>query len=172
MTCPDKTAGVLALLAALLIGSPASAGDSDTPRKDLQEQVRELREDLANLKRAYEQDLRANNLALRRIADQLDRLDRSITRLTGPMNGRTSRFFDPMAPTATGTIRLDNRLAVTATVLIDGMEYTVPPLSTTMLRNQPVGTISYAVTAVGYGLGPLTRTPVRANETLTLTIRP
>ena len=168
MTRPGKTAGVLALLAALLIGSPAFARDSDDTRT-LAEQVRELREDLANLKRSYDSDLRAQTHELRRLAAQLDRIERKLAQLSNPTNGRTSRFFDPLATTATGTIRLVNQMAVPATVTIDSIAYTVPAHSSTTLQSQPTGTITYSVTAVGYGVRTR-RTPVRANETLTLTI--
>jgi hypothetical protein len=171
MTRPGKTAGVLALLAALLIGSPVSAQNSDTYRnRDLRDQVRELREELANLRRSYEDDIKMSNHELRRLSAQLDRIERRLSELSSTTSARTSRFLDPDVPVVgAGTIRLVNRLAVTATVTIDGVTYTVPPLSTTTLRNQPTGMITYSVTATGFGVRTR-RTPVRANETLTLTI--
>ena len=170
MTRPGKMAGVLGLLAALLVGAPASADSSDIYKKDLQEQVRELREELASLRRARDLDSRMANTEMKLMADRLDRIERSLSRLTSATQGRTARFYDPVVPAATGTIRLDNRLTVPATVTIDGVSYTVEALSTSTLRNQPTGTISYTVTAVGYGIRSPRRTPVRSNETLTLTI--
>jgi hypothetical protein len=164
-------AGVLALLVALLIGSPASAYDSDEYRQNgtLRDQLRELREELANLRRLRDLDSKMTSTELKLLSERLDRIERSLSRLSSTTN-RTVRFFDPNAPGTAGTIRLDNRLATTATVTIDGVPYSVAPFSIRTLRDQPTGTITYTVTAVGYGVRPARRTPVRTNETLTLTI--
>jgi hypothetical protein len=174
MTRTGKTAGVLALLAALLIGSPVSAGDSDTPLKDqvrdLRAEIAKLRREIANLRRLHEIDSQASNRELELLTRRMERIERSLERLSSTPTERTSRFFDPRATTDTGTIRLVNRLGVTATVTIDGVDYNIPPFSTRTIRNQPAGTISYSRTAVGFGLSRTRRTTLRPNETLTLTI--
>jgi hypothetical protein len=141
-------AGVVALTAALLIGSPASAGDPELKNEDLRKELRELREDLAAL-----------------------RIEESMARLSSPgVITRGAGAFSPTVPAATGAIRLDNRLAVPATVVIDGVAYSVPAFSMRTLPGHPARMITYEVTALGYGVRPAVRTPVNPNETLTLTI--
>jgi hypothetical protein len=160
-------AGAIALAAALFIGSPSWAADAEFKDSDLRKEVRELREELAAMRALH----RANNLTLRLLDERLSRLEESMARLsTGPVR-RSAGAFDPLAPvTATGAIRLDNRLAVPATVVIDGVAYSVPAFSMRTLPGQPASEITYQVTALGFGMGAPVRTPVVANQTLTLTI--
>ena len=82
---------------------------------------------------------------------------------------RISASFTPGPPPLVGTLRLDNRLGVTATVYVDGVPYTVPPFSVrTMTR--PAGGLVYEATAEGRGMGPAIRSALGANETLTVTV--
>lgn len=163
-------AGVIALTAALLIGSPLPAADAELKNDDLRKELRALREELAELRLRD----RMNNLTLRTMDERLRRLEDSIARLSpGGVVTRGAGAFNPAAPVvpvATGAIRLDNRLAVPATVIIDGVPHSVPPFSMRVLTGRPAGMITYEVTAVGYGVRAPVRTAVNPNETLTLTI--
>jgi hypothetical protein len=172
MTRPGKMAGVLALLAALLLGSAAPAqNDSDT---GLKERLRKAEDEIGRLKRQLQLLDRDSRDELNRTADRLDRIERALEKMVNQMSARRAFAFDPERVPARGFggIRLDNRLGVTAFVTIDGETYRVPPMGIRTLRDQPVGLITYSVRATGYGLiTPPTRTDVNANETLTLTIR-
>jgi hypothetical protein len=158
----------LALAAALFIGSPASAADAELKDSDLRKELRELREELAAMRTLN----RATNLTLRLLDERMARLEESMARLATPGTVRRSAgAFDPTVPSvATGAIRLDNRLAVPATVVIDGVAYSVPAFSMRTLPGQPPRMITYEVTALGFGRGAPVQTPVHANQTLTLTI--
>ncbi len=170
MTRRGKIAGVLTLLAALLIGSPAPAGESYGESKDLRQQVADLREELAQLRRSYDRDSRLVNAELKLVDARLARIERALDRMTAGRVESTSRF-EREGVVGTGTIRLDNRLGVTAWVTIDGVRYSVPPFRSRLLRDRPAGTVTYSVTANGFGVRPTVRTPLSANETLTLTVR-
>jgi hypothetical protein len=160
-------AGVVTLTAALLIGSPASAGDPELKSEDLRREVRELREELAALRKMH----RLADIELKLLNDRVSRIEESMARLSSPsLITRGAGAFSPLAPVGTGAIRLDNRLAVPATVVIDGVAYSVPAFSMRTLPSQPPRMITYEVTALGFGVRPAVRTPVNANETLTLTI--
>jgi hypothetical protein len=160
-------AGVVALTAALLIGSPASAGDPELKSHDLRRELREMREELAALRKMH----RLADIELRLLNDRVSRIEESMARLSSPgVVTRGAGAFSPTVPVATGAIRLDNRLAVPATVVIDGVAYSVPAFSMRMLPGQPARMITYEVTALGFGVRAPVRTPVNANETLTLTI--
>jgi hypothetical protein len=172
MTRPGKTAGLLALLAALLIGSPAPAQeDSDTP---LKEQVRKLRRDLYRLERQQEEDRHEIRGELRRIAAQLDRIEQQLARMPTTRTESTSRFGDPDAPfipIARGTLRLDNRTAFTAVWTIDGVAYTVPPGGLITVSRR-AGPLTYSLRYAGSASRAIRTTTVRGSETLTLYANP
>lgn len=166
----SKHYALSALAAALIFTSLASArppesiGDEDTRRE-----LRELREDLARLKRDVDADRREAASQARRLEERLDRLTLAVEKLAGTTpQERRSSGLDPVRR-RTGTIRLDNQLGVQARVTVDGLMYTVPPRSIRMLRDQPAGSFSYDVTADGFGQATY-RTRLGNNETLTVTI--
>jgi hypothetical protein len=164
-----KLAGVSALAVVLLAGSPVSA-DPELKNSDLRKELRELRDELAALRKLQAASARAADLELRLLNERLDRIENALSRLSADRSTRTASSFTPAAPAGTGTLRLDNRLAVPATVVIDGVVYQVPAFSTQVQTNRPAGAITYEVTAVGYGVRAPVRTPLAAGETLTLTI--
>jgi hypothetical protein len=173
MTRPGKIAAALTLLAALLVGSPAPARDSDGETKDLRQQVADLRDEVAQLRRDRARDSRATNLEMKLMDARLARIERALERLAASrMERSTSRFFDPNAvPVGTGTIRLRNNLPVTAWVTVDGVRYRVPAFGSRLLRDRPAGPITYSSTAVGFGEQSPISSSVAANETLTITVR-
>src|SRR5262245_36460288 len=139
------SAGVLALLAALLIGQ-ATAADKDDAKDDM----KTLREDLDALKRKVELDSKLTNTELKLINERLERIEQALDRLNGKTRTRASSSFTPAGGNL-GTLRLDNRMAVEAAVTVDGVTYRVPPLSTHVLRDRPAGTFDYTVTGPGMG---------------------
>lgn len=159
-------AGVLALTAALLIGNTITAADKDEPKDDL----KSLREDLNALKSKAALDAKLTNTELKLINDRLERIEQAIDKLNGKTRTRTSSSFTPRTAD-TGTLRLDNRMAVEASVTLDGVTYRVPALSVRTLRDQPAGTLEYAVSGNGMGTARR-RTVLNRNETLTVTITP
>jgi hypothetical protein len=176
MTHQSKIAAALALLAALLIGSPAPAGDSDSPKQDLKDRLLKLEDKVERLLLASDltnTELKALNAEMRTMRERLDRIRATLRRIeSSSPASRTSRFFDPLAPAplpaARGTVRLDNRMPVTATWTIDGVSYSVAPFSFRTLTDRPVGALTYSVTGTNMGIKTV-ETTVRPNETLTLT---
>lgn len=162
-------AGLLAVAVALLLGSPAWSRPTET-EADLRRELRELREDLKRLKQDVDLDRLAAAAQARRLEDRLDRMASALEKLagTGTVSSRPSMSFSP-ARAATGTIRLDNRMNVRASVTIDGIVYTIPPRSSRVLRDQPAGAFSYDVTADGYGQASY-NSSLAGNETLTVTV--
>jgi hypothetical protein len=163
----EKLAAVSALLAGLYFVCALPAGNTEL-LQELQKKVGELKDELATLRKLRELDSKLTNSELRLINERLDRIEQSLARLAPTVTTRTAGSFTPTP--LTGTVRLDNRLGVTAMVTIDGVMYTVPPFSMRVLRDRPAGTLVYEVTADGYGIRPPVRTPLAANETLTLTV--
>ena len=53
---------------------------------------------------------------------------------------------------------------------IDGVLYRVRPGETRTLSDMPAGRVSYSVSSRGFGIGPLTRSRINANETLTIRV--
>src|SRR5436190_13705942 len=141
----------LAALALLIALSPVAARDDDPPRKTVPEQLADLREEIASLRRLHG----ATNTELRLLTERLERIERSLERLAAiPSTGSTSRFTPAPVRPPSGQLRLDNRMAVTAYVTVDGITYSVPPLGSRLLRNQPVGTIGYSLGGDGLPTGP------------------
>jgi hypothetical protein len=164
MTLPGKMAGVLALLLVLNAAPPAKAQEDKYDQiETLRRQIKDLRQqrDLDELER------KAMQLRLDRIEEQLARLER-LARLANQSTSRRSESFDPTP--RSGTIRIQNDLDVPATVTIDGTAYVVRPGVSRLLRDRPAGGIRYYVTADGFSVGPVIRSVVRADETLTITV--
>lgn len=168
---PQPLIAALIPLAVLLLA--VSAGQAADPERtsDLRGEVELLKRKLDLLQQMVEADrklLEDSVTLLDRVSRKLDtierRLDRQPDRSTVLMPTR------PALGVQTATIRLDNRLAVPAQVTIDGVNYTVPAFSQSVLANQDVRMITYQVTGAGYGLSLPKATMLRAGETWTLTI--
>lgn len=157
---------------ALLCPALASAASPELKDDPLVKEVRELRDEVAALRRLREIDAKLNAAEMKLISERLERIERSLERLER-RSGSRSEFTPSVSRSipvgGTGTMLLDNRLAVTAWVTIDGITYSVAPLSTRSVR-LAAGTVGYSLTADGMGVRPLVRTPLAAGETLTLTI--
>lgn len=167
---------LLAVLALLLALVPAVRADDggDPPRDPVAKQLADLKEEIASLRRLHG----ATNTELKLLNERLERIERSLERLNGSSSGSRSLFTPTPTPTPTplngrtGQLRLENRMAVTAYVTVDGVTYSVPPLGTRLLRNQPTGTIAYALGGDGLLTGPERRTVLAAGERLTITVFP
>jgi outer membrane receptor for Fe3+-dicitrate len=175
MTRTWKLLGIGALLAVFAVPGPSRADeeDKDQPRSEVQtlkDELRVVKEELATLRRLGETKSRLDALEMRLLHERLDRLEKAVNRLAPGVTTRTASSFTPSDGLTTGTVRLDNRLAVTATVTVNGVPYSVAPFSTRTLRNIPTGAIVYEVTADGFGIRPPVRTPLASNERLTLTV--
>jgi hypothetical protein len=112
--------------------------------------------------------VRLTGAELKLINERLDRIERALDRLDGKTRTTTRSAF---APSSTGTLRLDNRMAVEAAVTIEGVTIRIPPLSRRTLRDRPAGPVEYTVTGPGMGTARR-RTVLNSNETLTVTITP
>ena len=169
MKTHSMKAGLLAVVVALVFGSPAWSLPPETD-EDLRRDLRELKEDLARLKRDVELDRTEAATQARRLEDRLERMTLALEKIvgTGTPITRRSGIVSPVRR-STGTIRLDNRMNVQARVTIDGLMYTIPPRSVRTLRDQPTGAFGYEVTGDGYGQANY-RSSLTANETLTVTV--
>lgn len=170
----ESIAQALAILAALLVGSLTSARPPEDPppppaEDEVRKLLKDLKEELADLRKTRELERQANRDQMNEIRDRLDRLERRVDRLSDTSSTRGALYNIP-EPTRRGTIRLDNRLGVEARVTIDGVSYTIAPLSVRVLPDQPAGSFTYEVTAEGYGLTAPRRTTLASGERWTLTI--
>lgn len=161
--------GLLAVAVALVLGSSAWSRPSET-EDELRRDLLKLRDEVARLKRDVDLDRREAAAAARRLEDRLERMTLALEKMagTGTVSSRPSMAFSPVRA-ATGTIRLDNRMNVRASVTIGGIVYTIPPRSSRLLRDQPVGAFAYDVTADGFGLATY-NSSLASNETLTVTV--
>jgi hypothetical protein len=172
-------AAALTVLVALLVGSLATARPPEEP-DDVRKLLKELKEELAEMRKARALENQVIRQQMNDFRDRLDTVERRLDRVT-----RRDYYYDPdrlsspstrgslsitPAPFRSGRIRLDNRLGVEALVTIDGIAYTVPPLSVRELRDQPAGRFTYDVTADGYGVSSQRRRTLASGETWTLTI--
>jgi len=156
-----------ALLLTLALAG-AAAANPELPPDPLAKEIRELREEVASLRRLD----RATSAEVKLLTERLERIEKSLKELSSRSGPFRSEFTPatPRVAIGTGTLRLDNRLPVTAYVTIDGVEYSVAPQTVRRLTGRAAGTIGYSITADGMGVGPMTRTPLAAGESLTLTI--
>jgi hypothetical protein len=174
MTRRPLLLGLATLLAALL-AAPARAGDDskdvELKNEDLKDEVKALKKELASLRKMLAVERRANEVEMKLLNARLDRIERALARLAPDVSRRIASSFTPNGPVqATGVVRLSNRLPVMATVTVNGVAHAVPPLGARLLHNVPAGTVTYEVTADGYGVRPAVRTPLAMGEMLTLTV--
>ncbi len=162
-------AGVLALSAALLLSAQATAENPELKKENLSRDIQDLKDEVTKLSKLQRLNNLATNAELRLLNERLERIENALMRLAPP-TPRISSSFTPGALPATGTLRLDNRLAVTATVYVDGVPYSVPPFTVRTLANRPAGGLVYEATAEGRGMGAPVRSSLGSNETLTVTI--
>lgn len=166
MTSLGNKLGLVALVLVIGFGTRTEArGPEDS---ELAKQVKELKDEVETLRKSLLLDNRLTRVELKTLAERLDRLEQAVGRL----DSSSTRGAMSISPErlGTGTIRLDNRLGVRATVTIEGVQYSVPPLSVMTLRDQPAGSFTYRVTAEGFSWTPPRRTTLASRETWTLTI--
>lgn len=159
-----------ALLAVLVVVGPAPSVEPEIKEDTILKELRDLRSEIAALRRQREMDAKLNAFDMKLLSERLDRIEKSLESLSAERTGPVRSSFKRTIDDGTGSIRLDNRLPVTAYVTIDGTRYMVEPYSIRILRNQPVGPLNYTVSGAGMGVGPTTRSSLAAGETLTLTI--
>jgi hypothetical protein len=81
--------------------------------------------------------------------------------------------FTPEAPRRTGTLRLQNRSAFSATVRVNGNPFVVPAFETRLVQNVPAGTFNYEVSAEGFGvIQPTLRRTLSPGETFIVFVNP
>jgi hypothetical protein len=166
-------AGIAALVAVLFAGAPIRAGNPEL-LDEMRKEIRELKEDMANLRRSVLRDNELANREMKLLHERMARIEDSMARLAAPPPGASTRSassFTPAAPMPTGTIRLYNTMPTEATLYVDGVGYAVPPFSVRTLPNHPVGAITYQASSIG-GIGPTVRSTLAPNETLTVRIYP
>jgi hypothetical protein len=170
MTRTAPLFGLAALLAAALLLPTARAADPELKGEEVLKELRELRREVAELRKARDRDSRLLAAEMRLLDERLERLERNLARLAPTVTTRVSSSFTPEGRLPRGSIRLDNRLGVTASVVVNGVPHSVSPGSVLLLRDQPAGPFTYEVAADGWAIRPPARSSVTANETLTLVI--
>jgi hypothetical protein len=143
---------VVVCLAALV--RPARADDGT-----LQRQVDDLRREI---------ELQRKLLStLADLQDMKQRLAALEQRMAALESGRSTR--ESRAEPRTGTIRLQNRLAMPATIIIDGIPYRLEPLQTRDLPGQPAGTFTFEALVDGFGsLQPRATRTLLPNQVYTI----
>jgi hypothetical protein len=170
MLYTGRIGGVAALLALMCLG-PVVRGADPEQLQDLQREVQELRREVASLRALIQASNRTSNLEIDVLTNRLTRLEKLIASSPPTASSRIASSFTPEPPSLRSALRLDNRLPVTATVIVNGISYTVGPFRMVTLRNQLPGEITYQVTAEGRGMGLPVRSALVADQTLTVTIR-
>jgi hypothetical protein len=107
-------------------------------------------------------------------AQDLRNLEERLAALEQQLRTDERRFsFTPEAPRRAGTLRLENRSAVGATVMVNGNPFVVPPFDTRLVRNVPTGTFNFSVLADGFGvIRPTTTRTLNAGETFIVFVNP
>jgi len=93
------------------------------------------------------------NSQLKALQDSYQRLDERLRM----QDARIAKSFEPRPPEprpngTTGTIKLQNRSGVSATVVVDNRGYVLGPFETRLLENRPLGSFSYEVIAENFGV--------------------
>src|SRR5262245_30252753 len=165
----------LAALLAVLLAAPALRAGEPGPEDDLKSKVAELTKELADLRKARDRDRIAFlelQLQLQTMAARLEKIDRALEKMAAAPSTRRAAAFNPDDPTpATGSVRLDNRMAVTAFVTVNGFTYTVPPFGERTVTGVPAGSFVYQASSDGFVYSLPTRSALEAGRTKTLTIR-
>jgi len=155
-----KVLAFLALGVFLILPGAASADPPPPPtaeqlKKDLEKQQR-INEQLS--KQIEEQRALVNALAdiesLKQRVKELEKLvivhDDLIKQKLEAMQKEQRRIS--MSPPQSGTIRLENRLGVPATIIVNDVPYRLQPFQTRDLVSQPAGTFTFEALVEGEGL--------------------
>lgn len=128
---------LVAVLLAVLLVRPVRAAEDTSVRRQLEE----LRQEIEAQKK-----LLSTLTDLQEMKQRLAILEQRIAALEGGRAGRESRF-----PPQTGTLRLQNRLTVPATIIVDGIPYRVDALQTRDLAGVPAGNFTFEALVDGFG---------------------
>jgi hypothetical protein len=171
MSHHGKRLGLAALLA-LAVAAPSGTlrAEPEEQADPVLKELRELRQQVALLRKLNEVESRVTALELKQINERLMRIEERLARLTPSVTTRKASSFTPGTPLTTGTVRLANRLPVPASVTVNGVTYEVPPLATRVLPAQPAGALNYEVSAPGFYARTAVSSTLAANEALTIHI--
>jgi hypothetical protein len=93
------------------------------------------------------------------LKDEVASLTQRLAALEQKTQVRTS-----FSPPQTGTIRLENRFAAPATILINDVPYRLQPFQTQVIPAQPAGTFTFEVLVDGYGSQLRATRSLQANQ--------
>jgi hypothetical protein len=162
------------LAVVLLAAAPALAADPELTEKQkldrILQDLQSLKKDVEDMRTAAVQ-VQATVRDVRDLQRRMELLEQSLERLSA---GRTriSSSFTP-SDAATGTIRLQNRFGVAATVFVNGQAYPVPAFETRRIAGVPASAFTYEVQAEGFGvIQPAVNRTLNANETFSIFINP
>jgi hypothetical protein len=173
-------------LTALLALVPAVQADPELPKNDVKAELRRILDELNKLNERMDANQKAIQNAFVRakqeadiLRDRIADLEREVAQLKQKGNGATTKssFYGPPAPTATGTLVIHNRNALwTATVVVNGTSYVVPPMQDATISQMPAGNFTYYINAQNGAefatLLGMTTGHLLANNTKTITINP
>lgn len=150
--------GFLALPAAALADPP----DPAQLKKDYEE-LRKVNDELGKLI----QEQRALLKALADIQDLKQRLLSLEQKMDVLQKDPTRRIS--LAPPQSGTIRLENRLGLPATIIVNDIAYRLQPFQTRELVSQPAGAFTFEALVEGFGaLQPRTARTLLPNAVYTI----
>jgi hypothetical protein len=130
------------LLTLALLAAPARAGEVPGSATDTQRRLEQLEKDMALTRKILE-----SLTELQDVKKRLAELERRVDEMGQRPQERTSRF----APNNTGTIRLQNRLSVPATIIVGGIPQRLQPGEQRDLQNQPAGPFEFEALVDGFG---------------------
>jgi hypothetical protein len=182
MTRYGKLLVPVALLAAAVCAAPSRAEDESTAQK-LARIERQLRDVQVTLDRIND-TLKDTGLTANKATIDLKELERrveAIHRLVVAHDDalrRSSRSFSytpgyTPGQAGTGTIRLENRSAESATITVNGTPYFLLPGEVRTLPNQPAGTFTWEASTPQHGvIRPTTTRTLQPGEVYTLFVAP
>ena len=128
-------------LLALALLAPARADDVPGSPADVQKRLEQLEKEMAMTRKILGalEELREINRRLAELERKVDEMQKPQVRVSNA------------PPPNTGTIRLQNRLSVPATIIVGGIPQRLQPGEQRDLQNQPAGTFEFEALVDGFG---------------------
>jgi len=146
------------LLALALLAAPAARAVAEENSADTQKRLEELEKEM-RLTRQLLQSLQR----LQEVERRLVELEKRVDEMQKPQE-RTARF-----PPNTGLIRLQNRLSVPATIIVDGVPQRLQAGEQRDIQNHPAGPFTFEALVDGFGsLQPRATRTLQAGQIYTI----
>jgi|SRR5579884_1183960 len=165
---------VPALLLALFALTPARGEERSGPEPSTRDQLADIQRSIDDLRKELVPRIGAMENRQNYLSDRITQLERQLADLQRKVdsNERVAKSFTPTT-TPTGNLRLENRSALRATVILNSRAYELMPGQSAMVYGQPSGTFTYEVLVDAYGvIQPSTVRFLRPGQTYEIFVNP